>query len=269
MIQELKAVVSEEIGETDKSEQRKPPRNTAILGAFRAFNRTIGREKAAKKKAETDHQRNERTVANWSRRVGLFTAILAITSIFGNWVIYKQLLEMQSSGEDTKALVKAAQDSAKAAQDAVAVTKDTAQRQLRAYVVFDRVSLALKDNKINGAIIFKNTGQTPAYQINLDSHFFFGDEGGSVTKLNPTEEVNGTSKLTLGSNMTATVAFFVDVSNYISTIRDPKKAIIIYGSVTYKDVFGQPHHLRFKGERTRIEGQYWIMETAADGNDSD
>ena len=130
-------MVSEEAGKTEEGEEREPPRETVIFSVFRAFNRRKGRSKAKKQKSYTDHQLNERTVANWSRRVGLFTAILAITSIFGNWVIYKQLLEMQSSGEDTKLLIKATQDFAKSAQNAVETTK----QQLRAYVTVETWSM--------------------------------------------------------------------------------------------------------------------------------
>ena len=125
---------AEEVSQTEQNKGRKPSGQTPIFGIFRDIYQRHRGAKRKKEKEYTFHQENERTVANWSRRVGLFTLFLVLFSGLGNWIIYGQLQEMRSSSEDTKALVKAAQDSAEAAQDAVAVSKDTAQRQLRAYL---------------------------------------------------------------------------------------------------------------------------------------
>ncbi len=161
-------MVREEIGEPEKSDEGEPPRDAVNLGILSSLYNRHSRAKAKKKKAYTDHQRNERTVAQWSVRVGLFTAILAATSVFGNWVIYKQLREMQSSGEDTKRLIAATEKSAQAAQDAVKLAEDTAKRQLRAYVFAEKFEIGGSDKKIGFVAKFKDTGQTPAFRATIN-----------------------------------------------------------------------------------------------------
>ena len=56
-------MVSEEISEAEKGEEGKPPRDTAIFRIFRSFYNRHRRAKGQEKKAYTDHQLNERTVA--------------------------------------------------------------------------------------------------------------------------------------------------------------------------------------------------------------
>lgn len=39
--------------------------------------------------AETEHQRNERIIAQWTRRLGWFTAVLAATSVLTVYILYE------------------------------------------------------------------------------------------------------------------------------------------------------------------------------------
>lgn len=156
-------MVSEEVRAANEGDKRNPPREIVAFRIFRTLYNRHSRAKAKKEKEETGHQRNERRMAQWTARVGWFSGFLVFFSAVGNWIIYSQLREMRFSGEDTKQLIKAAQDSAKAAQDAVKLAEDTAKRQLRAYVFADAFEMAFSDKKAVLTATFKNTGQTPAF----------------------------------------------------------------------------------------------------------
>ena len=47
--------------------------------------------KSQGKKDPTDHQRNERTVARWTSRVGVFTLLLVLCTIVSDWIFFGQL----------------------------------------------------------------------------------------------------------------------------------------------------------------------------------
>ena len=99
---------SEKVGETSKQNERHPPRELPFLCQIRDLYSRYAKRERKQKKAETDHQRNERMMAQWTARVGYFTAFLVLFSAVGNWIIYGQLKEMRSGGDDTKRLVEAA-----------------------------------------------------------------------------------------------------------------------------------------------------------------
>jgi hypothetical protein len=52
--------------------------------------------------SETSHQKNERLMATWTRRVGIFTAVLAATSIITGFIFFYQWRAMHEANEDTR-----------------------------------------------------------------------------------------------------------------------------------------------------------------------
>ena len=73
---------------------------------------------------------------------------------------------------------------AKAAEDQIAVAKDTEQRQLRAYVFVDHVQTTNIDDDLtiddptklqSVTVVFKNSGLTPAYNVKQIASLKFTD----------------------------------------------------------------------------------------------
>jgi len=149
-----------EVSQTDKGDERNPPRELGRHGA----------KKIQKKKAYTDHQLNERTMANWSRRVGYFTGALLVASVASNLIIYGQLLEMRSSGEDTKQIIATAKDQVKVMQGQLNEMKV----EQRPWVYADiGVGGAIYRNQGGGVTIpivfaLHNTGHLPASYVYPD-----------------------------------------------------------------------------------------------------
>lgn len=103
----------------------------------------------------------------------LFTAIIALTGIAGFVILRGQLIamqgqldEMHSSGEDTKVLIKTAQDSADIAREALVAV----QRAFINVSELKQESIVGNDGSIKSwhlTPVIKNTGNTPAYNVSI------------------------------------------------------------------------------------------------------
>src|SRR5260370_22505593 len=76
--------------ETQETEQRNPPpRKPAIIRMLRALKRQYHHRKRYEKKGATEHQINERMMARWTRRLGIFTIVLAFIAGISTWILYE------------------------------------------------------------------------------------------------------------------------------------------------------------------------------------
>lgn len=111
---------------------------------------------------------------------GLTFVAVAITA----GIYYGQLQEMQKSN-------KATLDAVASAQESVSVARDTAKRQLRAYVGFDNISVddSKKPGEMNGiiSISMKNFGLTPAHSVHagIMVQSFWKKSGEDVASIPP------------------------------------------------------------------------------------
>jgi hypothetical protein len=262
-------LVSEPVSNDEEAEKRKPPRKVAVLGVFRDLYRRIAGAETQKKKAETDHQRNERRMAQWTARVGYFTGFLVLFSAIGNWIIYGQLQEMKATSKQTDDLVISAQKSAKAAQDALELAKDTARRQLRAYVFADSFVMAETPDgkKIIVKAKFKNTGQTPALRATANGLLIL-EKDGVILRNSPviSEKDYGTygrdSDFGVGAAFNITEDFVSDLKGGLLTIR-------FKGNVSYADIFDETHFLPFDFHiRPLAGGATFIMTPDANAEEN-
>jgi uncharacterized protein (UPF0333 family) len=266
---------TEEVGHPEKGEERNPPWKSMILSVFRTFGNTKRGKHGTRHKPYTDHQLNERRIAGWTRNVGWFTFALVLTSAVGNWIIYSQLKEMRSSSEDTKQLIKAAQDSAKAAQDAVAIAKDTAQRQLRAYIAHGQATISIDGTKYLIGIKIRNAGQTPAQNISGDVEIYLLSEIRKLRiRIRPITEPMTLPIIAIGRDGDATISAWVDFStaeraDISDILNDVASAFVFTATSRYLDVFGDAHRIRAQYRCPRgIEGK-WICEAGPNGSDGD
>lgn len=227
---------AEEIRQPEKDEERNPPREPAIIGVLgRLYNRHRG-AKGKKDKEYTFHQSNERRMANWARVVGWFTGALVLTSAFANWVIYQQLQEMRSSGEDTRALVKAT-------QEAVEVARDTEQRQLRAYVYIETCRISSFGKKALISCDLKNTGQTPAQKLAMTSFIALeADQSVLDERQLPSKSYFGY----VGRDSIYTFKIEFDAPDkFFEYLQSGKITIRLRGEISFADVFQESHTAPF------------------------
>src|ERR1700730_9276714 len=89
-------MVGKQDGNNNKRNERNPPpRKTTIIRIFRTLKRQYHHARRYGKKGETEHQINERIMARWTRRVGIFTIVLAIVASITAGIFWRQLDVMQ------------------------------------------------------------------------------------------------------------------------------------------------------------------------------
>lgn len=191
--------------------------------------------------------------------VGGFTIILAISTI-GLWLATIKLWaagEKQfgllsesaaAQGVDMRSSIAAANRAAKAAEDSVDMAGAANERQLRAYVFISKSKLSkvVLGQKATISFSLKNTGQTPAFNVrmqstigfapfpehvppNVDSHPFSPRRA-----LAPQAEMNHNVELENPINQTA-----------IRMLELHQSAIYVVGRVCYRDTFGKDRWTRF------------------------
>jgi len=263
--------------ESKRNKGYPPKQKPQIIRVLRALKRQYHRYAAEYEKQKSDHAGNERMMAFWTKRVGQFTILLAIIAVLSAgisfWslrVIQGQLDEMRSSGEDTKLLIKAAQDSAKAAQDALTLATENSQRQLRAYVSIESVDCILKDNVIHVTVAVRNSGQTPAYNFSIDAHL----EGEGDFRLGIVNKpVQPAPKITIGRDQTIRFTLvrvaIGDDNNFIPSLKNGDAKLLVIGGVEYQDVFGNAHHFSFRLRSFRFVGETLMIEPDPKGIEAD
>jgi hypothetical protein len=188
-------MVGEQQSQAEKApERRPPPRMSVFIRALRAFKRQYHRQTRRNEEGEAGHQR---TMAVWTRRVGIFTIVIAVVSAVSTVIFFFQLSamkgqlgEMRLSSKQTDQtiaafgrLAKAAEETADATHNQTQIAADSAQRHLRAYVSVEPVFLKYNSALSLSAVFeVRNTGLTPAGGIIIRS-------GLQVKKL-PVEEMD-------------------------------------------------------------------------------
>lgn len=100
----------------------------------------------------------QQEMAQWAFWMVIVSGVSAAIAAFAVGLLYLTLKE-------TRRATKAATDAAGAAQDTVAVTREIAQAQLRAYVLPVSNKLREEGGSVKIRLGFKNFGQTPAHSI--------------------------------------------------------------------------------------------------------
>lgn len=135
----------------------------------------------------------------------------------------------------------------------VAVSQDTAKRQLRAYIVViigDAMWQEREKGYRFGALpLLKNSGQTPAYKVTfIAKAAILPTELPKDYKLSEMGDEAGETMVGPGHQMTmhAKVDDFVHDSE-VQAIKtgDRDKSLYTWGIIRYEDCFGEPHYTRF------------------------
>ena len=121
---------------------------------------------------------------------------------------------------------------------------DTARKQLRAYlsVVKGEVSGLEDDDPLRVKLTFRNSGQTPAYEVVGDAKIGVTDY---PLKQSPdVDTVPDGPPMMLGTGLESYVFWDGDSADK-PKINSGEKVIHAFGSFRYKDVFGEQHKLKF------------------------
>lgn len=79
------------------------PQRRIIIRVFRAFQRYENRKRRRREENETPHERNERIMAQWARRVGWFTLALVVVGVVSACIFGNQLSVMQGQLNEMRA----------------------------------------------------------------------------------------------------------------------------------------------------------------------
>jgi hypothetical protein len=117
----------------------KPPVYSAVIK--KQTEQSVIHKNTTEDKERTRHDELIDRINKSERLMIGLTAIIALTGIWGGWVIYEQLkvtegqfAEMKSGSEDTKIIAKSAKESSTVAKDTLQFAKDTAALDQRAWV---------------------------------------------------------------------------------------------------------------------------------------
>jgi hypothetical protein len=186
--------------------------------------------------------------------VAAFTLGLVLVGAFQVGLFWVQLKIIGESLTDAKVAADAAKRAAKATEDAVELSRTTAQLQLRAYIVADISDIDMRGPEdarlVKLGITIKNTGQTPAHDLNVVSRtdviehplkmpFNFTLISGADASF---------AVLGAGQSMeTESVAERPFNGDEMMRAEDPEGGFRIYtwGRVSYRDVFCGDHYTNF------------------------
>lgn len=220
-----------------------------LLNLFQSQGRP---EQPEKTTAET--KGNTKPEESWLTEdaAGFFTFALVIVGIGQLGLFYWQLRYMREAMTDARMAAEAAKDSAKATQDAVEVSRDTAKRQLRAYITVDIVKCddpETKDGIFVFHLEFKNTGQTPAHDLKIITVTDIFDFPLPSTFEFSIPSLDNPSTVVLGSQQATHAEGRSDPMTPITWRQllssGSGKSMYTYGTVTYRDVFGDPQYTNF------------------------
>jgi hypothetical protein len=153
------------------------------------------------------------------------------------------------------------------------IARESAERQLRAYVSVSACNIVMADNGgVTSKIKFRNSGQTPAYNVipnvNLSATPYPVREGFFKEPIMP-ERV---SRATIGSggiverDMILPRLLAQDWRDFIAA---SKGVFFVHGVVRYSDIFGKPHTTHFRLIYMGPWGGQCALEVYKEGNEAD
>lgn len=193
-------------------------------------------------KAETAHSRPPRwyTSSEWwlviiAALTGLAIAYQARETARATGAIERQVEQMIEAGKQTERIITR--------------MNDTAVRELRAYVCLSAAQIAFKKmDSPEIEIHMKNCGQTPAYDVHWWMNVWIAPHPLSEVLPEPSEDFQmGKAILPPGGHniLFGTLKYPIQ-PQYSQFVGTPMGTIYAYGTVTYKDTFGNKWHTDYR-----------------------
>ncbi|MBI5278833.1 MAG: hypothetical protein HY854_20540 [Burkholderiales bacterium] len=220
-------------------------------------------ERAERLTLERRQLRESQRVASYTLflAAGVAALFLVTAGLLGVAVVHMR--EARRAG-------RAAEAAASAAQESAAVAERTAVRQLRPYVLLLKAIPEIRGQDFIVNLIFKNYGQTPAYQVHTAAHLAIwkADE--------PFQPGEITKEHTLGSSSTIGPGGQLDASNKLNrpawqmTLHQELESGVtrgyVNGKMFYSDSFGNEWVTTFQLVLGKDANGRWALAGAPDGN---
>ncbi len=201
------------------------------------------------------------------------TAGLLFVGFFQFLLFWRQLNIMQKSLIDTKEAADAAKKAADQTEASVLLAKETAERQLRAYVLVHSIDgmdpVTQPPLLIPYNFVMKNSGQTPAYQVEIHIVRALVKKGGEFPPLPPVEDAEGMktySPIPPGGFGHHTVGLTTRITPEIAVAAQHTHDLYIFGRIRYRDAFGKSRTTNFRYVRSPNSQK---LSGASEGNESD
>lgn len=205
------------------------------------------------------------TIAQW-----IMAGFGVVATVISVWAV----ILLRSTLKTTRDAVAVSRRGTDAADAAVAVTRDTAEWQLRSYLCLEQISVSRFETgqTIEVETIIKNTGQTPAR--NVVGYTAIMCDRFPLDKEFP-EIVRGTvpafqTEVGHGGIVRGVIPTKTPVSaETIQSIINGNVAVYVWGEVPYKDIFGKEWFTRYRKYMTRPqEGKGRFRSVSDEGNES-
>ncbi|HWK96046.1 MAG TPA: hypothetical protein VNR39_11535 [Pseudolabrys sp.] len=176
----------------------------------------------------------EEAIADYTKWLAIFTLFLVLATI-GLFISGERNVEVARKSAD------AARQSAEASKYAVELSDRTAERQLRAYIsphsgmVLDLAG-AYQTEPFSLRIIFKNSGQTPAYSFTAEGGVAF-DKYPLAQPLQITDGPSGPSVIGPAGEYTLNVGMKALTKEQWDALMSNTAAIYVHGKFRYRDAF--------------------------------
>lgn len=216
----------------------------------------------------------------WTIGIGIISIIAALAQVVA---LIWQVFYLRRTVRDSETAIKAAQRSAKAAEDAVGKSdeilthaQDSSKFELRAYVSVDLSddedwgpNVIFGQEFSNFTVVIKNHGKTPALKVTMagDMDIFSHPNPGVV----PVPEVVPNSSVSVlfpgndGGHSHVEARRLFDNADKVRFDADTHR-VYAFGLVTYHDVFGAEHFTRF---RYMMDPRRALFAECAEGNETD
>ena len=198
---------------------------------------------------------NERSLIVWTMVLAGATIVLALLAGGQIWMFWVQLGLIRKSLIDTKGAADAAKQSADATERSVGIMQDTAERQLRAYIIVEEdgkfLETLTEDDRTTGVLIglrMKNVGNTAAYKLkqwhcaSVVRYPFTGE-------FLPSEFRRESIYIPPGYNERMEVKFrthwTIEMLNMNAGGADTM-GLYVWGEVRYVDAFNKPRFVKFR-----------------------
>ncbi|MGY4395834.1 hypothetical protein ACVWZA_000995 [Sphingomonas sp. UYAg733] len=192
--------------------------------------------------------------ANWVLWATIIAGTQLLATAVGTALLYQQIVLTRKAVEDTG-------EATEAMREANALSKDTAARQLRAYITVKKVEFVGRSpfkSRLLVKLFYENFGETPAFNVRTQLRAEFVEGGDASSPIAPPPRQAGGSESPLAKNMEQTTIDEVGIvvegvhiggqsaARIMREVKAGRGIIFAHGWITYEDAFERCHSVSFK-----------------------
>jgi len=212
----------------------------------------------------SDEDRSTQRKLTWFTGVLAGVGVLQLVVMFLTWLIYRrQAHEMRRQRHEMrrqrhvmlnqwKAMreqLGQMESAGKQTNDVIEIMRDTALRELRAYVCMSEALIEFRQERAPEVQIhIKNCGKTPAYDVEMWIGVVLGPYPGPLTLPPPPEGFRKSKSLLAPGEKPHAMVFrhSVMTEQQITILGTSQLTMFVYGDITYRDAFGKQRITRYR-----------------------